>query len=788
MQNETALKDEYLNYLIDTMPTSDRDNYPLSLFEEFAEHGAFLKQNIPWCKELDPALFLDYVLYHRINDEDISSHRQLFFDEIYPRLQGMDIQEAVLEVNRWCHENVTYHQRDDRTASPLTVYSCGIGRCGEESVFAVAALRSVGIPSRQVYAPRWSHCGDNHAWVEVFTGDDWHFFGACEPEPVLDRGWFNSAAARAVLVHSRRFGKLGGNSAIHGDEIGTIGPAVFHNQTARYAEVIPHHFKVTQNGHPIPGALLYIEILNDAQLFTAAVLTADSGGRAEISLGRGSFNLRAVHPSGCTSMLCNDETVHLIELNSPSQKESGPCSGGISDERDPFDRLEGDWQDFDFIAPPGLTEFRSLTAAQKEQRGIELKQGNEIRTKRSAGLGNAEIQKFLNRDNDELRRIMVQNLAEKDRCDVTAEILEDHCSHAEKHMKSFPKDIFEKYLLSPRIATEKLTAWRGFLAKAFGENSSVDFASNPRLLWQELCKAVPEKSSYPNLYWNPSAAFSAGRWDEKSRALLFTAAMRSLGIPSRIKNGKPEYFEGGMFLPVTETWYTRLNLTKSPDDELIYKGNWSISSLENEPRTIDIENARWEDNRMSLMLPIGQYRILSSARLPNGNQYASSLLIDLQGEATAPVCLRKYSMKDVPASNSLPPFTAEDCAGSSIGFPIAGEPSLLLWLVPGEEPTQHVLNELLEADERIDGSSIKIFLRDKTAAAHELLQRVLKVYPKIELYYGDWDYNIETAARSLFCDPDNPPLMVCCDKNAKAQYAISGYNVGSVRLFREFIT
>ena len=38
----------------------------------------------------------------------------------------------------------------------------------EESAFLVSALRSVGIPARQVYVPRWSHCGDNHArssWV-----------------------------------------------------------------------------------------------------------------------------------------------------------------------------------------------------------------------------------------------------------------------------------------------------------------------------------------------------------------------------------------------------------------------------------------------------------------------------------------------------------------------------------------------------------------------------------------------------------------------------------------------
>lgn len=43
------------------------------------------------------------------------------------------------------------------------------GRCGEESTFTVAALRSVGIPARQVYTPRWAHTDDNHAWVEAWV-------------------------------------------------------------------------------------------------------------------------------------------------------------------------------------------------------------------------------------------------------------------------------------------------------------------------------------------------------------------------------------------------------------------------------------------------------------------------------------------------------------------------------------------------------------------------------------------------------------------------------------------
>ena len=119
------------------------------------------------------------------------------------------MEQAVLEINYWCAEQGTYQSTDERTISPMTFYECGNGRCGEESVFTVTALRSAGIPARQVYSPRWAHCDDNHAWVEVYVNGGWHFLGACEPEEVLDKGWFTNASSRAMIVHTRRFSDYG---------------------------------------------------------------------------------------------------------------------------------------------------------------------------------------------------------------------------------------------------------------------------------------------------------------------------------------------------------------------------------------------------------------------------------------------------------------------------------------------------------------------------------------------------------------------------------------------------
>ena len=194
-----------MKFLYGTMPVRDAGEYGFNLFLSYVKHALMLREKVAWCKELPEDVFVNYVLYDRINSEDITDCRPFFYEQIMGRVAGMSLWEAILEINYWCAEHATYEATDSRTASPMTMYRSGKGRCGEESTFAVTAYRSVGIAARQVYTPRWAHCDDNHAWVEVFVDGEWHFLGACEPEEVLDTGWFSGPANRAILIHTRNF-------------------------------------------------------------------------------------------------------------------------------------------------------------------------------------------------------------------------------------------------------------------------------------------------------------------------------------------------------------------------------------------------------------------------------------------------------------------------------------------------------------------------------------------------------------------------------------------------------
>ena len=66
----------------------------------------------------------------------------------------------------------------------------------------VNVMRSAGIPARPVYVPRWSHCDDNHAWVEVWCDGDWHYLGACE-RSCSGQGLVYQCSIQAMMIGSR---------------------------------------------------------------------------------------------------------------------------------------------------------------------------------------------------------------------------------------------------------------------------------------------------------------------------------------------------------------------------------------------------------------------------------------------------------------------------------------------------------------------------------------------------------------------------------------------------------
>ena len=187
-ENVTTEESEALQFLFAYMPLSDLADYDGEFFLKQVRTALAARNHFAWGKTIPEDVFRHYVLAYRVNNENLDSARWVFYQELKPRVEGLSMYDAALEVNHWCHEKVAYRASDARTSSPLASVKTALGRCGEESTFTVTALRAVGIPARQCYTPRWAHTDDNHAWVEVWIDGKWYFLGACEPDPELNMG------------------------------------------------------------------------------------------------------------------------------------------------------------------------------------------------------------------------------------------------------------------------------------------------------------------------------------------------------------------------------------------------------------------------------------------------------------------------------------------------------------------------------------------------------------------------------------------------------------------------
>ena len=141
-----------LKFYFAAMPLSDLADYNGEFFLENIRMSLRARNDYPWLKKLPDDIFLHFVLPIRVNNENLDSFRLKYYDELKQRLVNInDIEKAALEINHWCHGKVTYQPSDGRTSSPLATLKTGYGRCGEETVVTVGALRAVGIPARQVY-------------------------------------------------------------------------------------------------------------------------------------------------------------------------------------------------------------------------------------------------------------------------------------------------------------------------------------------------------------------------------------------------------------------------------------------------------------------------------------------------------------------------------------------------------------------------------------------------------------------------------------------------------------
>ena len=776
-------------YLYAFMPYSDIGNYPFEVFLDYAENGVQLWRENQQVADMPEDIFLNYVLFHRVNEEEIAPCRTFFRTEIGTRIQGMDFRKAALEVNYWCAEEATYHCTDDRTLSALSVYRRGNGRCGEESVFTVNALRSVGVPARQVYAPKWSHCDDNHAWVEIWCDGKWYFLGACEPEEILNKGWFTNASSRAMMIHSRIFD----TKIPEGEVIGRDGMVTMLNELKRYAVTKEIIVSVKDDqGLPVEGAEVSFEVLNYSEYAPIAEKETDENGRAVLTTGLGSLHISV---RAC----CNEEWLHAEKAMNTETEDS--CEICLRHQTAGENAGYEKWTAADMFAPHDAPVNTDMPDPEQKERGNKrLAAANAHREQKVRNWRNPECERFLQKEVNRIEKAVAASyredllniLTEKDRTDCLSDVLEEHLDFATPYHGMMNRDTFVSYVLNPRVDDEVLQKYRREIKNMFSRDEKQELRNDPSQIWKLVEKAVvsrPEKER-SSVITTPAGCLNTCTGSFLSKKILFVAMARTLGVPARLNphDRSMEYMENGKFVPVlakTEKNST-LILKSGEDTQWKYFQNWSIAKLENGRYvSLKLGTEAFENQYMNLPLESGEYRILTSNRLPNGNMFANEYHFEIQPGETKEIdlVLREADLEDMLENISMPEFTLRREDGSTVKaseLTVDGK-HILAFLEEEKEPTEHILNEMMEQEEAFAGYAEKIIfvVRSKDALETPTLSKALKKLKNVQIYYDDFSEIINTLGRRMYVDPDKLPLIIVTNGSLNGIYATSGYNVGT---------
>ena len=655
-------QDSYVDWLYESMPLPDSLHHPRNWWEANVSKTLEVRRKMHW--GIPEREFRHFVLPLRVNNESLDDFRLVYADTLCARVKGMSLAKAALEINHWCHEQASYEPSDARTSAPMATVCRGLGRCGEESVLTVAALRAAGIPARQVYTPRWAHTDDNHAWVEVFTGKGWQFMGACEPAPTLNNAWFNGPVSRAMLLHTKVYGDYKGpEDVIQRTPCYTEINVIRNYVPARKTKVSVEEMNPNSIGHIMAdSATVGFTIYNYGEFYNVATYITGSDGTASLDTGLGDMLVwaRKEDRFGYRVATSDKVTVTLVH-------RLGDRFGA----------------DLSIVPPPEKPIPTHASAKMEEDNARRLAEEDAIRAAHSHN--NPDADAFV-ADYGHVGESVLDMLTPKDRGDVTRDVLEDAVEGTATMLASgkaipYSKEILP-YVAGQRIELEPLKPYRwAILASGIGDKITGPWEA---AAWIRGNIKLVEDRNPQGLRIAPSAVWESRLADRKGRDIFFVALCRTLGFPARIDpvTGKAQYLQGAWIDmdidnpgPRPDAPYTAIPATING---VCIPAKVGLLTLEGHPQSLyykDYTLTRIDETGIRLLeyeedappqseyvLPKGYYLLTSGTRCQDGSVlvHMEFFPVETGSQITIPLVLPQA---DNPAAERQEP-SAE--AGSSI--------------------------------------------------------------------------------------------------------------------------
>lgn len=811
---------EAFQFLYAYMPIGDITDYGSSYFVDQIRHTFAMKAKTPWGDSIPETIFRHFVLPVRSNNEALDHFRTRYGDSLLVRVKDLSLRDAALAVNHWCHEHVIYTSTDGRTFGPEASMRNAAGRCGEESVFTVAAMRAVGIPARQVYSPRWAHTDDNHAWVEVYVENKWQFLGACEPEPVLNLGWFNGPASRGLLMLTNVFGaSYNGPEEVVTQNANntTLNVMYTYGPTANATFLV----KDTQ-GNPVEGANVEFKIFNYGEFNTVTRKTTDPSGQTFLNAGLGEMMVWASKGDqfgfAKVSFGKEDQVEIVLDKCATTAFEAEmdlvpPVESAQLPEVTPAMRTANNvlMATEDSIRNAYTATFLTEEQAKAIARKLNLDEVRVSKLLLTARGNHAEIERFLTTvsgADQENALALLETVTAKDLRDVPTSVFTAHLS--ESIGKQHP--LYHQYILNPRIDREFLSAYKGALRAATPAQQQTAVQADPQVLveWVKTNIRVDNTQNNQRIAMQPMGVWQARIADEGSRNRFFVAYARALGVPARLEpvTRKVQYYAAQQWHDVsfegqrTETvapqgelklTYKPTKAVKNPD----YYKHFTIARVNgNTLQTLGFESNANVDmgggaslaNLMKhpLMLDQGNYVLVTGSRQGDGSVLSKITSFEIiPGKKTQlELVLREDAeplkvMGSLTGNETFAPLTA--CTALSLNSATNNSAYIVAILGAKQEPTNHVLRDIAALTpefEQWGGKQIHLFPNREEYGRFDANE--FKGLPATILYGLDSENKVIDAlmTQGVLKNKTQLPIVAIVNKQGEIVFISQGYTIG----------
>ena len=795
---------EALEFLYAYMFNGDVTDYSGEFYHENVKAAFKAREEMPWGKDIPEREFNHFVMPVRVNNENLDDSRFVFYEELKDRVKDLTLYEAVLEVNHWCHEKANYKGSDSRTSSPLATVKTSWGRCGEESTFLVAALRAMCIPARQVYTPRWAHCDDNHAWVEAYVDGEWHFLGACEPEPVLDLGWFNAPASRCLLLHTRVFGRYYGPEEVIDETPNHTEINVVDN----YGETSKMTIKVVdEEGNAVTDARVEFKIYNYAEFSGVAVKFTDEKGETWMTAGNGDMMAYASKDGkfGFEEMPFGEKEELVIVLD----KESG-------------DEMIIEYN----ITPPvEKAKMPKVTAEMRAENDRRFAYEDSIRNayiatfprdikdkevlalvENSWGNYQTILDFIAYAENNGKRQIalnLLKEISDKDLRDVTMDVLVDNLDYTVEG----EGEIYNAYILNPRVSNEMIKPYKKELSNYFNAEQAEKFRNNPQELVEWIVENITTNDNI-RIMMLPTSVIKSMVTDYRSRGIFFVSMARSLGIASRIDpvTGKVQYIKDNNWIDVNfeeevvEAVPTRQGtlmakyVPSGALTDLRYYTHFSIKKFNGkrfELLAYDAKDPGMDFGEQystlfenGLALDPGYYVLTTGTRLSDGSVLARTTFFNIESDKTTNVDLimrePEKGLRIIGNFNSENVYVPVGETEAKSLLATTGRGFYVLGLLDGgSEPTTHDMLDIAAVKDQLDkwGRSF-VFLFQNEEHKKNFEKKNFQGLPE-NLTFGIEDGTmLKEIVANMRLQSENLPIFIVANTQNEIVFISQGYTIG----------